>query len=188
MFELHGILCIVCFLKCATRMRKVRYWSFWSRGAVLRPRFRSATCGPQSVRPCGARQWCQAVRMPSQAQGLVDGRAGRHSLACQGMWECLLVLVQEHSLQLGLTFIDGTNIPAHHSVARAAMSEKLWHNQLVVRRLTVLVAALAPGPASPLIALAASWSSCRPRNRGPRSAIRGAATRSAAVCSRMDRR
>ncbi len=65
-----------------------------------------------------------------------------------GVWECLLALVQEHGLQLGMTFLDGTNIRAHQRAAGAAKNVMLRHNETIVRHLAVLVAALGPRPAS----------------------------------------
>jgi transposase len=52
-----------------------------------------------------------------------------------GVWERLLLLAQEHGVQLGMTFLDGTSIRAHHKAAgaekrgptaRRAMSVKPW--------------------------------------------------------------
>ena len=61
-----------------------------------------------------------------------------------GVWERLLGLVQEHALRLGMTFLDGTNIRAHHEAAGAAKNRMLRHNETIVRRLAALVAAMAP--------------------------------------------
>ena len=65
-----------------------------------------------------------------------------------GVWERLLALVQERGLQLGMTFLDGTNIRAHQKAAGAAKNAMLRHNETVVKRLAALVADLAPRPAS----------------------------------------
>ena len=65
-----------------------------------------------------------------------------------GVWERLLTLVQERGLQLGMTFLDGTNIRAHQKAAGAAKNEMLRHNEIIVKRLAALVEALAPRPAS----------------------------------------
>src|SRR3954465_14873950 len=52
-----------------------------------------------------------------------------------GVWERLLLLAQQRGVQLGMTFLDGTSIRAHHKAAgaekrgptaRRAMSEKPW--------------------------------------------------------------
>jgi transposase len=37
-----------------------------------------------------------------------------------GVWERLLNLVQERGVQLGMTFLDGTNVRAHQKAAGAA--------------------------------------------------------------------
>jgi transposase len=64
-----------------------------------------------------------------------------------GVWEKLLTLVQERGVRLGLTFLDGTSIRAHHKAAGAARKEELQKNEMLVRRLGALVAAMAPRPA-----------------------------------------
>ena len=43
-----------------------------------------------------------------------------------GVWERLLLLAQERGVQLGMTFLDGTTIRAHH---KAAGAEKRGHQQ-----------------------------------------------------------
>src|SRR5215211_2511925 len=52
-----------------------------------------------------------------------------------GVWERLLLLAQERGVQLGMTFLEGTSIRAHHKAAGAekrgppassAMSGKRW--------------------------------------------------------------
>jgi hypothetical protein len=72
-----------------------------------------------------------------------------------GVWERLLALVQERGLQLGMTFLDGTNIRAHQKAAGAAKKEMLRHNKTVVRHLAALVAGMGPRPASSPTASAA---------------------------------
>ncbi len=64
-----------------------------------------------------------------------------------GVWERLLTLVQERGIQLGMTFLDGTNIRAHQKAAGAAKKVILPHNEMTVRRLAARVVALAPRPA-----------------------------------------
>lgn len=64
-----------------------------------------------------------------------------------GVWERLLTLVQARGLQLGMTFLDGTNIRAHQKAAGAAKNAMLRHNEIIVRRLAVLVAGMGPRPA-----------------------------------------
>ena len=65
-----------------------------------------------------------------------------------GVWERLLALVQERGLRLGMTFLDGTNIRAHHKAAGAVKNRMLRHNEIIVRRLAALVAAMGPKSAS----------------------------------------
>jgi transposase len=64
-----------------------------------------------------------------------------------GVWQRLLRLVQERGVQLGMTFLDGTNIRAHQKAAGAARQRTLRRNGAQVKRLAVLVAAMAPRPA-----------------------------------------
>jgi transposase len=61
-----------------------------------------------------------------------------------GVWERLLSLVQERGVQLGMTFLDGTNVRAHQNAAGAARKGALKLNETIVRRLAGLVAAMAP--------------------------------------------
>jgi transposase len=64
-----------------------------------------------------------------------------------GVWERLLTLTQERGVQLGMTFLDGTNIRAHQKAAGAARKETLRHSGAQVKRLAALVAGTAPRPA-----------------------------------------
>jgi transposase len=61
-----------------------------------------------------------------------------------GVCERLLSLVQERGVQLGMTFLDGTNVRAHQKAAGAARKGALKLNETIVRRLAALVAAMAP--------------------------------------------
>ncbi len=61
-----------------------------------------------------------------------------------GVWERLLNLVQQRGIQLGMTFLDGTNVRAHQKAAGAARKGALKLNETIVRRLAGLVAAMAP--------------------------------------------
>ena len=61
-----------------------------------------------------------------------------------GVWERLLSLVQEHGVQLGMTFLDGTNVRAHQKAAGARRKGALKLNETIVRRWAALVAATAP--------------------------------------------
>lgn len=64
----------------------------------------------------------------------------------QGVWERLLALVQEHAggIELGMAFLDGTNVRAHAKAAGAPKKGGLDPNGIYVKRLDALVAALAP--------------------------------------------
>jgi transposase len=64
-----------------------------------------------------------------------------------GVWERLLTLVQERGVQLGMTFLDGTNVRAHQKAAGAARKGALKRSATSVRRLAARVAAMAPRPA-----------------------------------------
>jgi transposase len=61
-----------------------------------------------------------------------------------GVWERLLNLVQERGVQLGMTFLDGTNVRAHQKAAGARRKGALKLNETIVRRLAGHVAAMAP--------------------------------------------
>src|SRR3982750_1168182 len=51
-----------------------------------------------------------------------------------GVWERLLLLAQERGVQLGMTFLDGTSIRAHHKAAGAARKGALRRSGTSVRR------------------------------------------------------
>ena len=61
-----------------------------------------------------------------------------------GVWERLLSLVQEHGVQLGMVFLDGTNVRAHQKAAGAARRGDLKLSETIVRHLADLVVAMAP--------------------------------------------
>jgi transposase len=61
-----------------------------------------------------------------------------------GVWERLLTLVQECGIQLGMTFLDGTSVRAHHKAAGARRKGALKRNETLVKRWAALVAAMAP--------------------------------------------
>ena len=61
-----------------------------------------------------------------------------------GVWERLLSLVQQRGIQLGMTFLDGTNVRAHQKAAGAARKGALKLNETIVKHLAALVAAMAP--------------------------------------------
>ena len=61
-----------------------------------------------------------------------------------GVWERLLERVQEHGVDLGMAFLDGTSIRAHHKAAGAPKKGDLERSATCVRRLAALAAAMAP--------------------------------------------
>ncbi len=64
-----------------------------------------------------------------------------------GVWERLLAMAQERGVELGMAFLDGTSIRAHQKAAGAAVKTPLWRSGVLVKRLAVLVEAMAPRPA-----------------------------------------
>jgi len=60
------------------------------------------------------------------------------------VWERLLALVQERDVQLGMVFLDGTNMRAHQKAAGAAKRGDLQPSETTVKRLAAHVAAMAP--------------------------------------------
>jgi transposase len=99
---------------------------------------------------------------------MVDGRADLHppSAACWpplrwrsdqpsadgwwsrlGVWERLLAMAQERGVQLGMAFLDGSNIRAHQKAAGAVKKGAVELDLLRVRHLVDLVVAMAPRPA-----------------------------------------
>src|SRR5689334_25017038 len=67
--------------------------------------------------------------------------------AKQGVWEDLLDLVQQRGVALGMTFIDGTTIRAHHKAAGAEKRGSTAKSAMSVKHWAVRVAATAPRPA-----------------------------------------
>jgi transposase len=61
-----------------------------------------------------------------------------------GVWERLLERVQEQGVELGMAFLDGTSIRAHHKAAGAPKKGDLEHSATGVKRLADLAAAMAP--------------------------------------------
>ena len=61
-----------------------------------------------------------------------------------GVWERLLGLVQERGVQLGMVFLDGTNMRAHQTAAGAAKRGDLGPSEMLVKLLAAHVAAMAP--------------------------------------------
>ena len=63
-----------------------------------------------------------------------------------GVWERLLTLSQARGVHLGMTFLDGTSVRAHHKAAGAVRKGALRANETHVKHLAALVAATAPRP------------------------------------------
>ena len=61
-----------------------------------------------------------------------------------GVWERLLTLVQERGVQLGMVFLDGTSVRAHHKAAGAARRGALKGSETFVKHLAALVAGMEP--------------------------------------------
>src|SRR3954454_18555318 len=61
-----------------------------------------------------------------------------------GVWERLLALVQERGFELGMVFLDGTNVRAHQKAAGAAKRGDLQPSETIVKLLAARVAAMAP--------------------------------------------
>ncbi len=63
-----------------------------------------------------------------------------------GVWDRLLAMAQERGVELGMAFLDGTNIRAHAKAAGASKKGELAEAAEKVKRLGALAAALAPRP------------------------------------------
>src|SRR5690349_10320915 len=61
-----------------------------------------------------------------------------------GIWERLLLLAQERGVQLGMTFLDGTSIRAHHKAAGAKKRGQPASRAMSVKRWAARVAATGP--------------------------------------------
>src|SRR4051794_1561584 len=61
-----------------------------------------------------------------------------------GVWERLLLLAQERGVQLGMTFLDGTRIRAHHKAAGAEKRGPTARRAMSVRRWAARVGAMGP--------------------------------------------
>ena len=61
-----------------------------------------------------------------------------------GVWERLLLLAQEHGVQLGMAFLDGTSIRAHQKAAGAARKGARQQNGTSVKPWAARVGAMGP--------------------------------------------
>ena len=89
-----------------------------------------------------------------------------------GVWERLLELAQQRGVELGMVFIDGTNIRAHHKAAGAEKKGPTAQSETVVRRLVDLVAAMEPKLSSPRMPPAAPLALSLLRDRRTNSRLR----------------
>ncbi len=64
-----------------------------------------------------------------------------------GVWERLLQLEHGEGIELGMTFLDGSNIRAHQKAAGAARKGAPQPSAIAVRRWAARAAATAPRPA-----------------------------------------
>ena len=60
------------------------------------------------------------------------------------VWERLLALVQQQGVALGMTFLDGTNIRAHHKAAGAQKRGPMAESEIYAKHLADLAAAMVP--------------------------------------------
>lgn len=99
-----------------------------------------------------------------------------------GVWERMLALVQDHGLQLSMTFLEGTSIRAHQKAACAARNAMLRHNGTIMKRLATLVG-LGNLGRRPRRRTRPRHSVCAGAGTGPRPAV----ARPAAAGARMGR-
>ena len=65
--------------------------------------------------PAHHREFALAIGDADDWRGIVDEHAGQRRYV--GAWERLFNLVQKRGVQLGMVFLDGTNIRAHQKAA-----------------------------------------------------------------------
>ncbi|MDR6184016.1 transposase [Asaia bogorensis NBRC 16594] len=68
-----------------------------------------------------------------------------------GVWQALFERVKNWAPALGMVFLDGTNIRAHHKAAGAAKKGDFENTAAIVKHLAAHVEALAAKSASPLM-------------------------------------
>ena len=64
-----------------------------------------------------------------------------------GVWERMLAMAQERGVALGMAFLDGTAVRAHHKAAGAKKGGATARSETCARRLAALAAATARRPA-----------------------------------------
>ncbi len=125
--------------------------------AVLEPLV-EACRPPAKVPPSNLRRTISAILWRHQNGAkwrALPGELGPWWMAAQtfirwsrlGVWERLLAVAQARGVELGMAFLDGTSIRAHHKAAGAAKKMLIRRNAVLVRRLAALAAATAPRPA-----------------------------------------
>ena len=67
--------------------------------------------------------------------------------AKQGVWGRLFEQVQQRGIVLGMVFIDGTSIRAHHKAAGAKKGDVTAESEIIAKRLAALAAVGAARPA-----------------------------------------
>src|SRR4051794_27547769 len=87
----------------------------------------------------------QVAQHSGRTRPLVAGAQLFIRWAKKGVWEDLLDLVQQRGVALGMTFIDGTSIRAHHKAAGAEKRGSTARSEMSVRRWAARVAA-EPAP------------------------------------------
>ena len=85
----------------------------------------------------------------SLRKGEILGLTGLVGSGAKDLLTCLFGLAAadagtERGVQLGMTFLNGTSIRAHHKAAGAARKPTLQHSETIVRHLAGLVAAMGP--------------------------------------------
>ncbi len=92
--------------------------------------------------PADLGPWSRAAQTPDQVRGRLFIR-----WAHLGVWERLLLLAQERGVQLGMAFLDGTSIRAHHKAAGAEKRGPTASSAMSGKRWAARAAAMGPRPA-----------------------------------------
>ena len=92
-------------------------WSSWLRPAGPRPRRLPRISGARSRRSSGGIRTAPSGGPFRRISDPGGGRRRSFRWSRAGAWERLLSLVQERGVQLGMVFLDGTNVRAHQKAA-----------------------------------------------------------------------
>ncbi len=118
----------------------------------------NSTTGPAAHpfgHPLAASEQSQMAGCPGGARPPGGGRPQIFiRWARAGVWERLLNLVQECGVELGMVFLDGTSVRAHHKAAGASRKGDPKLSEMIVKHLAALVEAMAPRLAWSLTLLA----------------------------------